>query len=111
MEQAAPEVVGAKAASAGRLQALASQVVDDGGFLTPISCAIPFGVMSSIVKGDAFEKALSALELALGSSAEDVDAKAKEVRDAVKSLHVPPSVIEAIAKAFPDSVSEIAVRS
>jgi phosphoglucan,water dikinase len=110
VKRATPETVGAKASSAGLLEALAAEKVQDGAFSTPISCAIPFGVMSERVNGKAFDTALAALEEALASS-KAVEKHAKDVREVVASLHVPPAVLQAVTAAFPKEVVEVAVRS
>jgi len=105
-----PQTAGAKAASSGKLEALASE----GGFKAPKGLAVPFGVMHTAVKGAGFDAALAALTEALDSKDSkpaEVEACARAVREAVGTCEVPGEVLEAIQTGLPEDTVRVAVRS
>merc|ERR1719220_645896 len=67
--------------------------------------------MRKSVKGPAFEKALSALQEALDSSSENLEACAQRVREAVAECEVPASVLDALQTRMPEGTARVAVRS
>jgi len=106
------DTVGAKAAAAGRLEAIAVTVrsMQQGAFRTPASCAIPFGVMEQVVHGKEIEESLDLLEQALKHKAQIAE-RASQLREAIQKLKVDPAIISSVAQSFPSHVTHVAVRS
>jgi len=102
-----PQTAGAKAASSGKLEALACK----GGFQAPKGLAVPFGVMRAAIKGEVFSAALAALHEALEGKRDKVEACAQAVREAVEQCGVPAAVLDAIQAGLPEGTLRVAVRS
>mmetsp|Transcript_58292 Transcript_58292/g.138915 ORF Transcript_58292/g.138915 Transcript_58292/m.138915 type:complete len:1034 (-) Transcript_58292:125-3226(-) len=110
-DRATPSTVGAKAASAGKLQALAAEASSQGKFKTPTSCAIPFGAMSKVVSGPGLESMATMLQSALANKdPKAAEEMAAELRSMVAKLHVNPPILKAVAAAF-KAKTRVAVRS
>ena len=110
IERARPDTCGGKANGARELAELSKR--SGAGFSTPASLAIPFGVLEAAL---AFTPELNAryqeeLRRLKGMSVEEVASGARRLREILRQVPVPVTIVEEVERRFPEKTA-LVVRS